>query len=802
MVFLSRLFWSLLALVLLALAAAVIWLYQSLPQTSGELRLEQISEPVTVRRDRRGVPHIIARTSDDAYFALGYVHAQDRLWQMELNRRAGAGRLAELFGPKALKSDRFMRTMGYYASAKRQLGTLDAEVVAALDAYADGINAWIDSHRSPWQLPPEFQLLNHRPENWQPADSLVWLRLMATRLSGNWRDELLRARLAKTLDTEQLADLWPDVPPDTAATLSWLRDAPAVSLEDIPAIAGTPPGAPRGASNAWAVAGSHTRSGSPVLANDPHLGYRAPILWYLARITAPGMKLAGGTVPGLPFTVLGHNERIAWGLTATHTDLQDLFVEKIDPSDAGRYLTPDGNAAFVTREETIKVRGGADETVTVRISRHGPVISDALTDLEDVLEEGHVLALATTFLDPEDKTPQGLYFTNRAQNWNDIRQAVRDLFAPQMNMMYADVDGNIGFISPGRVPIRRSGRGWMPKPGWTGEADWTGFIPFEELPVGFNPESGHLINANNRNHGPDYPHFITEDWELPYRADRIAEMLARGGSQSANTGVRMQRDVISTMAREMLPLMTTLEGADACQRTALKMLREWDARMAADRAEPLIFNAWMRQLVRHIAEDELGELFAKYWTLRPDFVHRVLTQRKQWCDDTRTPDPESCEKILGRSFTATMNALQRDHGTNIADWKWGDEHVARFDHPLSRGILSRPLLQQNEQVLAIARRLLDRWLNVVVPADGGNYTVGRAAMFVYREDQPFASRHGAGLRAVYDFSDLAKSSFMIATGQSGNLLSSHYRDLVEHWRNGRAFPLERLADQTLKMLPK
>ncbi|MCP5372791.1 MAG: penicillin acylase family protein [Hyphomicrobiales bacterium] len=346
------------------------------------------------------------------------------------------------------------------------------------------------------------------------------------------------------------------------------------------------------------------------------------------------------------------------------------------------------------------------------------------------------------------------------------------------------------------------GHGWVPKPGWTGEADWTGTIPFEELPQAFNPESGILVNANNQPHGADYPHFISDDFELPYRAERIAQMLAQGGDQSANTSARMQRDVLSLMAKELVPLMTGIEGADSRQRAALGLLRKWDLRMAADRPEPLIFNAWLRQVVHDLAADELGPLFARYWTLRPTFVRLALGERRQWCDDTATAATESCPDILKRSLATVLDDLQHRYGPDMGDWRWGDAHRARFDHALSPALLGRLPGKDNAQVASLAHHLLDNTLNIVTPVDGGNYTVNRAAMFLTRDHEPFASRHGAGLRAVYDFADLSKSRFMIATGQSGNPLSSHYRDMVRHWRIGRSFPLERHAQDTLKLLPK
>ena len=417
---------------------------------------------------------------------------------------------------------------------------------------------------------------------------------MAMRLGRNWRTEALRARLARRLAPDRLDQLWPV----TDGTRTTLRSSASPDAQDLAgALLRAVPAAlaPILASNAWAISGRHTESGKPILANDPHLGLRSPAMWYLARLEAPGFLRVGATVAGLPFTILGHNGHIAWGLTNMPSDTQDLFVERIDAADAGRYLTPNGPRPFTVRTETIRVKDADDVALVVRETRHGPVISDARPALRAGLRPGHVLALAATALIPDDRTAEAIYRLNRARGWPAFTAALRLLHAPHQTVTYGDVAGNIGMASPGRVPVRRNGDGAMPVAGWTGDNDWTGFIPFDELPQVLNPPSGRVVAANQRPVGPAYPHFLGRDWPPGYRARRIYALLdtdatGRTGHNAAASAA-MQMDRNSAMARDLLPLMLAPAAADAASRTALALLARWDGDMDRDRPEPLIFTA-------------------------------------------------------------------------------------------------------------------------------------------------------------------------------------------------------------------
>jgi len=495
------------------IVAGFFWLRTSLPKTDGVVEVEGLSRSVEIIRDGNGIPHIFAANDRDAAFALGYVHAQDRLLQMELMRRFGAGRLAEVVGAPALRVDRMARTLGMYRRSEASFKHLNAETRAGLEAYATGVNAYLNMHSG--ALPLEFQLLGAKPEPWKPADSLVWGRIMATGLTINWRSELLRAYMAQRIGAKAIPDLWPPDPGDAPITIRDAERRRASTLKPLdlgPLLAAIPKSFKSGASNAWAVSGQHTKTGKPILANDPHLQIGTPILWYLVHIQTPQGRMVGATTPGVPTVLLGHNGHIAWGFTNTGPDSQDLFVERVDPDDPTRYLTPDGWRPFATRDEVIAVKDGDPVTLRVRATRHGPVLSDLLRSADAALDEHQVLALSWTALAEDDVSIQALLDLSGAEDWQGFVAAARSHGAPQQNVLYADTMGHIGFIAPGRVPIRAQGDGQWPVPGWTGAYDWQGMIPFEQLPQALDPPEDAFVNANNRIVTEAYPYLLSVDW--------------------------------------------------------------------------------------------------------------------------------------------------------------------------------------------------------------------------------------------------------------------------------------------------
>lgn len=747
------------------------WMRAQQPQTSGSVSIPGNGAPAEVVRDKQGVVHIFAATERDAYRALGYAHAQDRLWQMETMRRAGAGRLAELIGTKygdfALRSDRLMRTLGVRRSAEAMEATLSPEARTAFEAYAEGVNAYLTTRSE--ALPVEFQLLRHTPEPWTVADSLVWAKLMALQLSANYRDELFRSRVLERLSPSQVDDLFPPDAPGAPTTLA--SDLRGMDLRETVrrTLAALPQMGFDTASNEWVLTGARTTTGKPILANDPHLGLEAPILWYLARIVTPDFTVTGATVPGVPLTILGHNGKVSWGFTTTHSDTQDLFVEKPDPQDPARYVTPDGSQPYETRAETIAIAGEAPQALTVRSTRHGPVISDL--DAAPAGGTAPVLALSFPGLADNDTSAEALYRLNHAGSAETVRDALRLHVAPQQNIVYADVTGEVGFITAGRVPIRRKGDGRVPVPGWTGEYDWTGFLPYYALPQAVNPPTGQFVNANNAVVGRDYPYRLATEWPDPSRAKRIVEMLGNG-RHSVEDVARQQMDIISLPARDFLPELLKYPVPPGPASDAAALLRGWDGRMDRNRPEPLIFTAWLRELVRAVFADELGPDFASYWELRPEALRRVLNERPEWCDDISTPQKESCADMVGRSLESAVAMLAERHGSSPKSWRWGDDHTVALVHRM----LSRVPLIGGRADLS-------------VETDGDFFTVNRGSTSTRDPANPFRHVHGAGFRAVYDLADLDNSRFVIATGQSGNIWSRHWGDLVTLWRDGGSLRL-------------
>lgn len=775
---------ALVLLVLLLGAAAAAWWYHdaSQPQVDGKRTLKGLAAPVDIVRDAQGIPHIYAKSQADAYFALGYVHAQDRLWQMELNRRIPAGRLAEVLGPNALDTDRFIRTLGVRRNAEKILGNLSQQTRDALDAYARGVNAWLEDRSGP--LPPEFLLTGApAPAPWQPVDSIGWQTMMAWDLGSNWTQELLRMRLSQRLTLDQINEFLapypgdPVVPTQDFTQLYRELAGTTAQLEKVASVAPSSYVDGMGSNN-WVVAGALSETGKPLLANDPHLGLSAPALWYFAHLSAPGLNAIGATLPGIPSVVLGRNDRIAWGFTNTAPDVQDLYIERIHPEDRRKYQTPDGWAEFKERNETIKVKGQPDVTIEVRETRHGPVISGALPIMEKapIDAKKYVVSFAWTALRADDLTLQAGMKFSLARNWEQFLDGARDFGSPQQSIVYADVDGNIGFIAPARVPVRKPEndlKGLAPAPGWDARYDWAGFIPFEELPQKFNPDSRRIMTANHKIVDTDYPHFLTSEWTLPYRARRIDALLDANEKHSMASFAAIQKDHLSLAAQDILPVLRKAVPRSDRARAALDLLVKWDGSMDANRPEPLVYNAWMRMASKHIFADELGEALMKdYWEQRN--VHRPMMNvlmnkdgQGRWCNDVTIAvkgNRQGCEEVLAASLDAALADLEKRYGPDMAKWQWGEAHVARSEH--------RPFAKVD---------MLAPYFDINIPTPGDTFTVNVGRHNLRDEKAPFANRHAASLRALYDLSNLENSQFIHSTGQSGNVLSPYYRNFVQQW---------------------
>lgn len=739
-----------LAIVLLLAGSAVagmLWL--TLPSTNQQIAIAGISAPASVRFDADGVPRIQVASELDAATALGFVHARDRMFQMEMMRRNASGRLSEVAGDATLPIDRFMRVLGLRRRALADLEALPADTSAVLDAYARGVNAWIETEGR--FASPEFLALG-KPEPWTAADSLLWGKTMALYLSDNWRTELGRLSLQGKLPQARIDELWPAESqgagsPSAALATPAVRAAAASVLQALPAFPARFT-LPRTASNEWAVDGRHSATGAPLLAGDPHLGYSLPGLWYLARIEWPGHVLAGATAPGVPFLVLGHNGRIAWSFTATGADTQDVFVET--PSGSDQYATPDGPQPFVTREERIRVRGQPDEVLTVRETRHGPLISDIRPT-----PNGALLSVSMANLMPPDTSAAGLLALNRAGSVQDAGAAAAQITAPVQNLLAGDAK-HIGVWVTGRVPVRRSGNGAAPVSGADGAHDWTGWASGAALPHILDPESGHLVNANERIAAPDFPVFLGRDWFGDWRARRIREMLGSSDKLTLDDFVRMQTDATSVFARQILPAAADMpEPSDRAAAQALALLRHWDGAVRRDRPEPLIFNAWLQRF-RNAILDRSGVPPASAGPTE-EFVAFVLSPAgRHWCG-------ASCGPISAEALQGAVAELKTRFGDDIAAWEWGKAHQSVFAH----SILGRiPWIGP----FATAR--------MESPGDGS--TVDRGGI----PWSGFEAVHGPSFRGVYDLADLDRSRFVVAPGQSGNLLSSHARDFLERWRDG------------------
>ncbi|MBS0520582.1 MAG: penicillin acylase family protein, partial [Proteobacteria bacterium] len=748
----------------------------ALPPYRGQFDVQGLKAPVEIVRDKNAVPHIIAGSIEDAVFGLGFVHAQDRFWQMEMMRRMAQGRLSEILPPALVgqgivNADRTMRGLGLYRAASDSVNALSPGAKAFLEAYAAGVNAWIGDGERQYGL--ELTLVRllsggrYQPEKWQPADSIVWQKLMALTLDGNWRAELFRSLVLRKIGEDGLKTLVQPAGDSRDATLSLVNQAlKGLDLEWL--YRGTDNFATRKreASNEWVLSGAHTVSGKPLLANDPHLGLGFPGLWYLARLVGPGFDIRGASAPGGPGIVLGHNANIGWGFTTTNLDSQDLFIERVDPTDPNRYLTPDGARPFGTRDETINVLWGQPVHMHIRDTRHGVVINDFLGQADQIAAPGHVLALQATALDGADTSIEGFLRIGLAENWDDFLAAARKIITPMQNIVYADTAGNIGLVAPARVPIRRKGDGSLPSPGWTGEYDWASFVPFDELPRTFNPASGIIVNANARLVPDDYRHFISRDWAEPYRQRRANQLLREVERHPVYGMIAIQADNLSPDAAEILPVLLKVPPRSARAAKVRDMMSHWNRFMLADRPEPLIYTAWLFELQRALLADEVGaDLYSDMAAPNVPLLMRILRDRPQWCDDRSTTPVESCDDIIATSLDRALDRIARVQGNNIDSWRWGVEHDAAHKHPLFDSI---PVLRD----LASVR----------FPSDGGAQTLNRATP-AFRGPRLFEAVHGATYRAIYDFSDLDNSRFAIPLGESGNMFSPWSHNFLTAWRS-------------------
>ena len=799
---------TLLTVVVIAgvLTALFFWRVRApLPETAGSVAVDALRGNVEIIRDVDGIPHIRANDEADALFGLGYVHAQERLWQMEFQRRVAQGRLSEIVGPEGLAADRLLRTIGLMRAARSAWPRLDGRSRALIEAYVGGINAFLADHHG-GGLPVEFALLRTAPEPWTGVDVVAWQKTMALQLSANWRDELLRLRVAARVGDEGAALLMPAYTPNGPVILppdAVLRSQPiGTGAPAAPAPGRVPSGASgdlaalaaiidtldvapplEGGSNNWVISGSRSITGKPLLANDPHLAGQAPAVWYLAHVSGGALDVIGATLPGVPGVLIGRNQRIAWGITALLGDVQDLYVEKVNTRDQAEY---DGALEPIrVVQETIKVRGEPDVPLRVRITRHGPIITDVLERPQSAL------ALRWTGLDPEDATAESFMRVNLAGSWPEFTAALRGMHVPLLNFVYADVDGNIGYYGPGAFPVRAAGDGTRPVPGWTGEFEWRGYLHESEWPSAYNPSRGYLASANNKVAPDSFPFVLGTSWEAPYRAARIVEMIERTSKLAAEDVQRMQRDVQSAQVKVVLPFLLKARPLDTPGRDAMDFLRDWDGTLDGESPQAALYEAWYAATVRGLFDDELGEDLADGFAARRSLVAKAVDTLVQsgdtaWCDDVRTAEPETCETLLGRTLQRAVADMSDRQGTsNLAKWRWDRVNAARFPH--------RPL---------DAVPWLSRFFSRTVPRGGDAFTVTPVMPL---DEDVFVSSY----RQIIDLAGLDSSRFVIPMGQSGHVWSERYANLLDTWNRVEYIPMrftrlavDEAASATLVLKPR
>jgi penicillin G amidase len=769
MKFLRRTFTTLLALISIVGVGGYLYLRQALPTEQGTFTGTKISQPATITRDADGVPHIDAKTLNDAWFAVGVTHAQDRLWQLEMNRRIVRGEMSELLGAATLENDKFLRALGVYRAAQSQLAGIDAETRAALESYAAGVNFGVSQLKA---LPPEFLILGAKPQPWTSADSMGWAIMMAWDLGGNWASEMMRAHFSARFSNEQINVLLPPAQnvtfpaaapygiafgasPQKTRFAELLQIAPESGLEG------------KGSNN-WVISGSRSVSGKPILANDPHLGLSAPALWYFASIKAAGFELNGATLPGLPMIVLGRNQHVAWGFTNVGSDVQDTYVERIH---GDSYQSPSGMERLVTRNEIIKVKDLPDVNFTVRSTKNGPIINDATAGAAALVKDKPLaISLRWTALDADNFGVRAGLRLNTAKNAAEFKAATRDYAAAAQNMVYADTQGNIGWIAAGRYPIRHKDNdlhGLAPAPGWEAKYQWQGYVPFESIPQEENPPRGFISTANGNIQPPNYPYVLGYEWALPYRQLRIDEMLSATVKHSVESVSAMHADVTSLAYPHWLSALKAHAIAPKTEagKAAWEKLRKFDGVMRADCVEPLLHHAWIAAAFQKVFADEVGEESGKrYFFERRDGFRPLLlalTQSPQWCNDVVSGIRNTCGAVLSAALDEAAADLVKRHG-KIEKLRWGNFHQARSEH--------RPFGKHPQ---------LAKLFDLRVPTAGDTYTLNVGRLH-YKPDQPFTSVHAASLRGIYDLAN-RNAMMMQSTGQSGIRVSPHYSDLVERW---------------------
>ena len=792
---------------------------RSFPQTDGEIQIRGLRNSVEIIRDKYGIPHIYAENRDDLFRAQGYVHAQERFWQMDFWRHTGKGQLSELFGKSQVETDQFLRMMGWARVAQKEVEKLDDVSLSILQAYCEGVNAYLEEHQGS-HLSLEHGILRltnrkYKPEPWTPLDSMVWGKVMSWDLGMNLSTESARARLLNYISAKRVDELYPPYPSDNPLILPgllsesrMLASIPAdvqigSMLEHFPFRNNAESGI---GSNNWVISGTRTATGKPLIANDPHLGVQMPNIWFQIHLQCLPenencrFNVAGFSMAGVPGVILGHNQRIAWAFTNIGPDVMDLFVEKLNPQNQDQYEV---NGKWVDMQivnEDIKIAGGKTEPVRVRYTRHGPVLSDFSKNTKEIsktttaqMPQKYGVALRWTALDQTTTFP-AIWRMNLARNWEEFRSASQHFDVPSQNLIYADVDGNIGYQVPGKIPIRKKGDGRFPVPGWSDDYEWTGFIPFEELPYEFNPASGFLATANNAVTSNAYPHHITSDWDYGWRAKRIEEMI-----ESKQNGIdvefvkKMQGDNKNFNAQHLVPALMELPMQDPHLQQVRNVLANWDYQQNADSAAAALFEVFWKNLLEQVFYDELPSSLRPGGGSRWIEVMRLLLQRPndRWWDNQKTSKVEQKNNILLEAFQKAVHELEEKAGKNPAGWHWGDLHTVTFRNE-----------SFGQSGIGILEWILNRG---PFPTGGGTSAVNATS---WSAGESYEVTALPSMRLIVDLSDFNRSLAIHTTGQSGHAFHPHYIDMAEPWRKIEYFPMlwdrsriQANAEGTLRLLP-
>lgn len=779
----------------------------TLPESQGSRVLAGVHSEVRIARDESGVPSITVDNDRDAFFAMGYVHAQDRLWQMERQRRMAQGKLAEVFGKSAVPVDIYMRTLGLYRNAELSVASLSEPGRQSLLAYAAGVNAWLSEGHP---LPVEFRLLGIQPEHWRPADSLAVVKLFALNLSGSFQQDLNRYLVAQNLPARQYETLFGrhESPPESSVAATPLRQAQMAALGEVSTEAETRwhVGGKNIGSNAWVVAAKFSPNGLATIANDPHMGLDMPSLWYAVEIHGSRLRASGMGLVGLPLIMLGRNEHIAWGVTNMMADTMDLYFEEVNAEDSTLYRRGDAWKKFDSHVETIQVKADfpavlrealAPVKILVRRTDKGPVISDITGASEQPLSLGWVGDSA------QDTSYESFFQLNYAGDSRAVGAAMQSLVSPALNLLYIDDQQNIGYLGVGKIPLRGRGQGMTPVPAWDESAGWRGFIPSDQMPQIYNPESGYIVSANNRMMAADYPYFVSGDFAQPERAQRIEQLvqekIASGQPLSIEDHGVFQMDTLDLEAKAMLSELTAVKPDDDETARMLEYLRKWDGNASSESIGATIFYSSMR----HLRSDLLSEKLKGFWgnvrmqrrmnqivaDMELKSVRQALHDTEfDWCDRRDTPEHESCETIKLEALSAAARELTRLLGPDMDDWHWGSAHKAIFRHTPFSDVKGLDFLFERR-----------------APAAGSPNTVNLSG-FSYSEKDGYVQTTGPAFRQIMQLgsaSQPAQRWMMNSTGQSGNVMSEHYDDMLEKFVAGKyeAWPTASTTDHTLILKP-